>query len=44
MKQKVKQANQYKQVQLHLSGDKLLVRQGGGFEDFLEWLNRKGFI
>ena len=29
---------------LGLTGDRLLVRHGGGFLDFMEFLNRKGLL
>ena len=44
VKQKVRMQNQFKQVMLGLTGDRLLVRHGGGFLDFVEFLDRKGLI
>ena len=31
-------------LKLGLSGSSLVVRQGGGYYDFLEYLDRKGFL
>ena len=31
-------------VKLGLSGTTLMIRQGGGYTDFLEFLDRKGFL
>ena len=44
LRQKVKDAQQLKQVKLLLSGNTLMVRYGGGFCDFSEFLQRKGLI
>jgi len=44
IKQKVRETNQYKQIKLALSGERLLVTCGGGKIDMLEFLDRKGFL
>ena len=44
IKNKVRMQNALKKVQLGLSGDRLMVRQGGGFIDFTEFLSRKGYF
>lgn len=31
-------------IKLGLSGNALMIRQGGGYFDFLEYLDRKGFL
>ena len=43
-KQRVRAQHLTKRVQLALSGDKLMVRYGGGFLEFLEFLRMKGFL
>ena len=43
-KMKVKAQNLTKRVNLAVSGDRLMVRQGGGFIDFFEFLQKKGFF
>ena len=44
LKEKVRMQNQNKMIRLGLSGDRLMVRSGGGFLDFIEFLQRKGFF
>ena len=41
LRQRVKNSHQSVKVKLHLSGDTLLVRYGGGFCNFVEYLQRK---
>ena len=41
LRQRVKDANKTVKVKLHLSGETLFVRYGGGFVNFLEYLQRK---
>lgn len=43
-KLKVRAAASCRQIKLHLSGNKLLVRCGGGYLELLEFLQRKGFL
>lgn len=43
-KQRVKESNKFKQIKLCLSGEKLMVRFGAGYCDFLEFLDKKGLI
>ena len=43
-KLQVRAQNQYKRVSLAVSGDRLMVRYGGGFCDFFEFLTKKGFF
>ena len=44
VKERVREAKEYKQIKLGLSGDRLLVRYGGGYSDMVEFLDRKGFL
>lgn len=41
LRQRVKEAHRSVKVKLHLSGDTLMVRYGGGFCNFVEYLQRK---
>ena len=43
-KLKVREMNMTKRFTLAMSGDKLMVRSGGGFQDFFEFLGKKGFL
>jgi soluble cytochrome b562 len=44
LKSKVRDSKQIRQVKLGLSGDRLIVRFGSGFCDFIEYLERKGLL
>lgn len=43
-KSKVRDSKSLKQVKLGLSGERLIVRFGSGFCDFIEYLERKGLL
>lgn len=43
-KSKVRESKSFKQVKLGLSGERLIVRFGSGFCDFIEYLERKGLL
>ena len=43
-KMRVREQNLTKRISLAMSGDKLMVRSGGGFQDFFEFLSKKGFL
>ena len=44
LKEKVRMQNSCKMIRLGISGDRLMVRSGGGYLDFIEFLQRKGFF
>ena len=43
-KMKVRAQKSIKRVNLCITGDRLMVRQGGGFVGFFEFLEKKGFM